>query len=88
MSRLWIVVVLAVVASACNGHAVESVQHGDFLVEKLFVEDGCTVYRFLDGTYRYFVKCGAPNTASTQWREYCGKGCNRDVDIHTATEYR
>ena len=29
----------------------------NFRVDRLFEVDGCTVYRFYDGTYRYFTSC-------------------------------
>ena len=46
-------------------------------VETLFTKDGCTVYRFHDGIYRYFTHC----RGSTTWREGCGKNCSREVGI-------
>jgi len=40
---------------------------GEFRVEKLFVIDDCTVYRFLDdGRYRYFTKCVGAVSSSTE----------------------
>lgn len=50
----------------------------EFVVDKLFTVDGCTVYRFEDGgRLRYFTNC----SGSTQWHESCGKNCTRPNGI-------
>ena len=72
--------VLALVALAgCSKPAETSTAVGvEFVVDKLFTHEGCTVYRFSDGgNKRYFTNCNG----STNWRESCGKNCNRPVDV-------
>lgn len=52
---------IAVLAlSACSGSPQTSKQVGNFKVEQLFTENGCTLYRFQDGSSGrrvYFAKC-------------------------------
>lgn len=42
---------------------------GGITVAKLLTVDGCTVYRFYDGGFRYFTNC----SGSTEWTERHGK---------------
>ena len=69
----------ALVLAGCEQQAETSAHAGvDFVVEKLFTHDGCSVYRFRDSGYkRYFTNC----TGSTSWSENCGKGCVRTTGI-------
>lgn len=62
--------------SSCENHKVtpqkvtESLD--DFEVVKLFVKDGCTLYRFFDKShYRYFSSCSGETTAEQP--QTCGK---------------
>jgi hypothetical protein len=74
-------IVLAVLAlTGCSKPAETSTSVGrEFVVDKLFTHEGCTVYRFSDGgNKRYFTNC----SDSTTWREGCGKNCNRDININ------
>ncbi len=50
-------------------------------VETLLTHDGCTVYRFRDVAYHYFVRCLDARAASTI--DCSGKGCTRDETITT-----
>lgn len=81
MSRLTILaaVLLAAALTGCVKRAESTQQvNGEFAVDTLFVKDGCTVYRFYDGTAaRYFTNCRGTAT----WRESCGKNCIRDQAI-------
>ena len=54
-------------------------------VDTLLTHEGCTVYRFRDVTYHYFVRCrDAPSqSASTMSRVSCGKNCERPEEIQT-----
>jgi hypothetical protein len=52
-------------------------------VDTLLTHDGCTVYRFRDGQYHYFVRCPDPPRASTLSRVSCGKNCTRPEEIPT-----
>lgn len=50
-------------------------------VDELFSHDGCTVYRFQDGWYHYYVRCrddAHPATLSCM-----GKGCRDDDRVQT-----
>jgi len=74
---LALVAVFALVG--CTKPAETSTSVGrEFVVDKLFTHDGCTVYRFTDGgNNRYFTNC----QGSTSWAESCGKGCTRQQGI-------
>lgn len=87
MKRL-IILIMAIAASACTKQAMESSTpsgNSNFTVDKLFTQDGCTVYRFYDAGKRYFVKCTSGD-ARTEWREQCGKNCSRPVEIPTGRD--
>jgi hypothetical protein len=63
----------------------------DVDVEELVTHDGCTVYRFRDRIYHYYVRCrdGAPGApgptraTSTSSPVSCGKTCVRSEEIET-----
>ncbi len=56
----------------------ETAHKGDFAVSKLFVQDGCTVYRFYDaGQLVYFTKCEGVTNSSASSIQSCGKNCER-----------
>lgn len=65
--------------AGCSKPAETSTAVGkEFVVDKLFTHEGCTVYRFSDGgNSRYFTNC----QGSTSWIEQCGKGCTRQMGI-------
>lgn len=80
---------LAIVAAAllagCGEHpvSVSPTDNVNIKVDRLFDHDGCTVYRFIDGGVRYFVKC-RDGTTRAEWDETypCGKSvCSRTVSI-------
>ena len=57
-------------------------------VELLFEHDGCKVYRFNDGDYRYYAVCSGQ--ATTNWDEDCGDDgngnrCTRHQQLPTRT---
>lgn len=82
-------ILLAVVAlTACKKEAESTTPVGrDFKVDKLFTHEDCTVYRFSDGgNLRYYARCGPDTSASTSWRESCGKGCTLDQTLQTQEE--
>lgn len=75
---------LFVLLVSCDEVPAEAQVHSSnpgFRVVKLFEADGCTVYRFNDGNYHYFARCGKHTRVS----EYvpCGKGCTREESIDT-----
>ena len=79
--------IAALTVAGCNKAPEYSAPAGrEFVVDKLFTHEGCTVYRFSDGGYsRYFAKCGEDSvTAHTEWRETCGKNCFRQREITTS----
>ncbi len=71
--------------AACVNSAVGSTHSNnpDIDVETLFVHDGCTVYRFRDASYHYFVRCQAAPTVATLSQVSCGKNCVRAEEIPT-----
>lgn len=74
---LALTAILALVG--CSKPAETSTQVGrEFVVDKLFTHEGCTVYRFIDsGHNRYFTNC----PGSTNWTESCGKNCTRQMGV-------
>lgn len=76
---IWLTVIavmaVVVVAAGCTNPAEESRSAGrEFVVDKLFTVEGCTVYRFLDGgRLVYFTNC----SGSTRSGE--GKGAPAGV---------
>jgi hypothetical protein len=75
-----VLTILAITLLAgCSKPAETSTAVGkEFVVDKLFTHEGCTVYRFSDGgIIRYFTNC----QGSTSWQEQCGKGCTRQVGV-------
>lgn len=74
--------------SACGADVIETKDTGNAGVTggKLAVMDGCTIYRFQDGSekrYIYFVKCNAGGTLNTSWERSCGKNCTETVNVPT-----
>ena len=79
------ILLFATMLSGCVKNSLEKSQTDNLniQVKKLFTKDGCTVYRFLDGTgYIYYARCES-GKVSTQWRRSCGKGCTRLMWINT-----
>lgn len=75
MKRILIAAALLAALSGCYKQAeTVSVVGAGFTVEKLFTQDGITVYRFKDGNeYHYFTN-GKGSITSV---ESCGKDCTR-----------
>lgn len=58
----------------------------NFTPDRLFTQDGCTVYRFLDaGRYHYFATCPG---SSLSHHYSCGKGCSREESFPTVESDR
>jgi hypothetical protein len=70
-------------ATGCVASALEErpTNNPEITVQVIATHDGCTIYRFRDGHWHWFVRCrGEPSTvAMTQTP--CGKGCLRDETI-------
>lgn len=77
MKHLALIALVALLVG-CSKQAETSTAVGaEFVVDKLFTHEGCTVYRFYDGgNSRYYTNCG-----STVWARQCGKGCVRQEGI-------
>lgn len=79
----YTILVLAIVSlSSCtikvDKSQIESV--GNFNVERLFTHEGCTAYRFNDGSkYVYYTNCGT----QTQSTHSCGKNCTETDSVTT-----
>ncbi len=59
--------------------------NADVHVDELFTHDGCTVYRFKDLQYHYYVRCkGEPSATATL--SCVGKGCRDDDTIQTVPQ--
>lgn len=77
MKTLLAVLAIAVLSGCGKPAETRTAVGREFVVDKLFTHEGCTVYRFYDGGTRYFTNC----SGSTSWTEQCGKGCTRQVGI-------
>jgi hypothetical protein len=72
------ILALAALAGCSKPAETSTVVGKEFVVDKLFTYEGCTVYRFTDAGYsRYFTNC----SGSTSWTEICGKNCTHQVGI-------
>lgn len=84
MKFILVILAAAMFITGCDQRkqAETSTKAGtEFVVDKLFTVDNCTVYRFLDGgRLRYFTNC----KGSTEWTESCGKNCTSSVGIDGA----
>jgi hypothetical protein len=60
----------------------------DLHVDTLFTHDGCTVYRFRDLGYHYYVRCGGAGPTETVSTLSCrGKGCSNEDAIPTLSSW-
>ena len=74
----------AVLAGCVNEPVATSPSNNpDMHVDTLFSHDGCTVYRFHDITYHYYVRCQDARTAQTSSTRSCGKSCRYEEAIQT-----
>lgn len=80
--RLLLITILVLPLIACGKPPIATTrtENPEVSVDTLFTKDGCTVYRFNDAGYKYFVRCES-GSSSTQGLESCGKNCTRDVGI-------
>ena len=87
MNRSLAAYLLLVPLAACVNEPIATVpsNNPDVQVDTLFTHDGCTVYRFRDGPYQYFVKCQGERTASTISTLSCGKNCRYEDTIQSAS---
>ena len=76
-----VALVLGAGSSACSPatpEAVHATSNAEVPVERLFTHEGCTVYRFFDRGYHYYVRCDGTAT-STASPNGCGKNCEETV---------
>ena len=59
--------------------------NADIRVDELFTHDGCTVFRFKDGPYHYYVRC-THQPAATATVSCIGKNCQDDDTIQTVSQ--
>ena len=84
MKTLVSILVVAASLAACSKPPEASTSAGkEFVVEKLFTHEGCTVYRFSDDRTVYYTKCGEEKISDTSWTTFCGKGCSKQVNVST-----
>jgi len=82
---------LAALLGGCENTPVASMpsSNASITVDKLFSNDGCTVYRFHDaGEQHYYVRCDGRSTLGVieGHSRTCGKGCVQHYDEWIATE--
>jgi hypothetical protein len=84
-----ILVLLALAASGVGCYAspvaVSATNNDQVPVDTLFEHDGCTVYRFHDGSIpHYYARCsGSSPAAQTMTPVRCGKNCVRSEVVAT-----
>ena len=85
MRNLILVAALAAVAlTGCMKDTTPMEAHyspNGIEVQTLFVNNGCTVYKFYDNRYVYYADCKA--SVSTDEQHSCGKGCVSNDDVVT-----
>jgi hypothetical protein len=67
MQKIFLMLIIGLfLGTSCRREAKEVAvtNNNSFHVELLFEVDGCKVYRFWDGGYRYFTQC----SGSVQWK--------------------
>jgi hypothetical protein len=83
MKKLLLITALGL--TACTNEPESAVKQGEFKVERLFTNEGCTAYRFNDaGRYIYYTNCSG-STQSTHSNP-CGK--TTCTETNTVNTYR
>ena len=79
------VVALSPLACGCVAASLEEhpTNNPDIVVERIADHDGCTIYRFRDGQYHWYVRCHGDRATATLTPRSCGKGCKRDEVVTT-----
>lgn len=81
-----LMLICALILTGCRSSAVEtrSTNNPEIKIEKLFEHDGCTIYRFYDGSPVYFARCGGSRSLSWNQSYQCGKSlCYRAMLVVT-----
>jgi hypothetical protein len=74
-------------ATGCVASALEErpTNNPEITVQIVATHDGCTIYRFRDGTWHWFVRCSnEPGTVALSPKS-CGKACVQDEAIATGS---
>lgn len=76
-------IALSLILFGCHAEPISNSQTNNpkIKVELLFEHEGCKVYRFEDGYYRYFSDCRG--SIETQYAASCGKNCTKQVRYGT-----
>jgi len=74
MKKLFCIALVATTGCITPPLATTQTANPGIQVDLLFEHDGCRVYRFLDGTYHYFARCGGAGPNATMLPDRCGKG--------------
>jgi len=84
MGKILILVLTALSSAGCVAEPVAAygTDNSAIDVHQLFTHDGCTVYRFRDASFHYYVTC-ARGPAQTMTQVSCGKNCVREEAIVT-----
>lgn len=81
-------ILIALIFASCKKEAQQQVQstNSNFQVELLFEVDGCKVYRFLDGDYKYFTTCkGSVSWNTTQSAGKTHKTIHHNIETNENT---
>lgn len=79
----YLIIALLLIGCAKEPVSTSQTNNPDVAVSLLFVNEGCSVYRFYDdGRHHYYTNCSGTLTTRT---ESCGKNCTKTVndDIET-----
>jgi hypothetical protein len=80
--RTLVIAFLLPACTAAHPIAVSPTNNREVEVQELFTHDGCTVYRFRDWTYHYYVRCDGRKAQALSLQP-CGKNCRREEIIMT-----
>lgn len=76
-----LLLVFALLLTGCvrDGASPTPTDNPNFPLAKLFTVNDCTMYRFYDDGYRWFMTC----PGYTEYTRGCGKGCSTNEVIET-----
>jgi hypothetical protein len=55
----------------------------EITVDVVATHDGCTIYRFRDGGFHWYVRCRNEPATVAMTLKSCGKGCVHDETVAT-----
>jgi hypothetical protein len=85
MTRAIVACVVAIPLVGCAATPITTALSNkpEVHVETMFTHEGCTVYRFFDQRYHYYVRCQGAESARTLSSASCGKNCSYEDEIPT-----